>query len=113
MHKQRTQTPQVSQELHQPVFTADFSIYGHEMTGMGWAGGNLFRGEIPGTLVGDIEFHVESTDRYGNTGISATHCYVSTPRNCLLSAGVWKNCLRSVVGSPLPAPIRYLPPLEL
>ena len=37
---------QFRQELHQPVFTADFSIYGHELTGMGWAGGDPFNDSI-------------------------------------------------------------------
>ena len=36
---------------------------------MRWSGGQVFRGEIPGDLVGWIEYRVRATDRYGNSGV--------------------------------------------
>ncbi len=39
--------------------------------------GQVFRGEIPGNLVGTIAYHVESADQYGNTGVSSTKTYTS------------------------------------
>jgi hypothetical protein len=40
-----------------------------------YAGGQLFRGEIPGTLVGTIGYRVQSTDEHANTGTSALKTY--------------------------------------
>jgi len=37
--------------------------------------GQIFRGEIPGQLVGNIAYRVRSSDRYGNQGLSATKSY--------------------------------------
>ncbi|MFN0007336.1 MAG: FG-GAP repeat domain-containing protein [Planctomycetota bacterium] len=37
--------------------------------------GQIFRGEIPGSLVGTIAYTVVATDQYGNTGQSATLSY--------------------------------------
>lgn len=34
------------QELHQPLFTADFAIYGHQLTGMAWSGGSAFNDAV-------------------------------------------------------------------
>jgi hypothetical protein len=39
--------------------------------------GQVFRGQIPGSLVGTIAYHVESADPYGNTGVSSTKTYTS------------------------------------
>jgi hypothetical protein len=41
-------------------------------------GGQIFRGEIPGALVGNITYRFVSEDRYGNTGTSATKNYTAT-----------------------------------
>jgi hypothetical protein len=38
--------------------------------------GQVFRGEIPGNLVGTICYRVRSMDEFGNTGLSNTLCYV-------------------------------------
>jgi len=37
--------------------------------------GQIFRGEIPGSLVGTIAYKVVATDQYGNTGMSGTLSY--------------------------------------
>jgi len=37
--------------------------------------GQIFRGEIPGQLVGSIAYRVRSADKYGNQGLSATKIY--------------------------------------
>jgi len=41
--------------------------------------GDLFRGEIPGHLVGAVCYRVVALDEYGNTGTSVTKCYTATP----------------------------------
>ncbi|HTF87625.1 MAG TPA: VCBS repeat-containing protein [Planctomycetota bacterium] len=46
---------------------------------MRWAGGQIFRAEIPGQLVGTITYRVVSRDEQGNTGSSATLAYQATP----------------------------------
>lgn len=46
---------------------------------MRWSGGQIFRGEIPGTLSGAITYRVVSSDEYGNTGSSVTLSYFATP----------------------------------
>jgi hypothetical protein len=40
--------------------------------------GQIFRGEIPGTLVGTIDYRVTSTDEYGNTTTSALKTYTAS-----------------------------------
>ena len=37
---------EMRQDIGQPLFTADFSIYGHEFTGMAWAGGDAFNDAV-------------------------------------------------------------------
>ncbi len=44
---------------------------------MKYAGGNMFRGEIDGNLVGVISYQAKSTDEHGNTGSSAVKSYSS------------------------------------
>jgi hypothetical protein len=41
-------------------------------------GTNLFRGEIPGTLIGTVEYFARATDNHGNVGVSATKSYVAS-----------------------------------
>ena len=38
------------QDLDQPLFTADFSIYGHEFSAMNWAGGEAFTNAVSFSL---------------------------------------------------------------
>ncbi|MBI3819198.1 MAG: VCBS repeat-containing protein [Planctomycetes bacterium] len=38
-----------------------------------WAGGNIFRGQVPGYWFGSIDYWFEVRDRAGNTGASAHH----------------------------------------
>ncbi len=42
------------------------------------SGAQIFRGEIPGNLVGNITYQVFSEDEYGNQGSSAIRSYVAT-----------------------------------
>jgi hypothetical protein len=44
--------------------------------------GQIFRGEIPGSLVGALAYRVKSSDKYGNTGTSATKSYNSSSGGC-------------------------------
>jgi predicted 3-demethylubiquinone-9 3-methyltransferase (glyoxalase superfamily) len=48
------------QELDQPLFTANFSIYGHEFSAMNWAGGEAFTNAVSFSLWIDGQ---EETDR--------------------------------------------------
>jgi len=48
-----------------------------QLAPMVYAGGNLFRGEIPGNLTGLVSYRVQSSDLYGNLGVSAVRSYVS------------------------------------
>jgi hypothetical protein len=44
---------------------------------MMYAGGNLFRGEIPGAISGVISYQARSADESGNSGLSATLAFTS------------------------------------
>lgn len=51
-----------------------------------WAGGNIFRGAIPGYWFGNIEYWMEVTDRAGNTG-SSSHKFIVIPSAGLSNYG--------------------------
>ncbi len=42
------------------------------------SGGQLFRAELPSNLVGNVTYQFESTDKYGNTGVSAVQAYTAS-----------------------------------
>jgi hypothetical protein len=65
--------------------------------------GQIFRGEIPGNLVGDVTYRVVSADEYGNTGFSAVTPYTNTT-----SLATWS----SVYGSGLPSPNNAVPGIQ-
>ena len=46
---------------------------------MTFAGGQVFRGEIPGLSVGSIAYRVQATDLAGNTGLSTTLGFTAGP----------------------------------
>ena len=46
------------------------------------SGGQLFRGEIPGALIGAIEYRVRATDAGGNVGLSAPATFVAADGGC-------------------------------
>ncbi|HUR28738.1 MAG TPA: VCBS repeat-containing protein [Planctomycetota bacterium] len=46
---------------------------------MDWSGAQVFRGEIPGLLVGAITYRVRASDESGNSGVSATLGFTATP----------------------------------
>jgi hypothetical protein len=48
-------------------------------TPMRFSGGQIFRGEIAGSLAGAIAYRVVSRDAYGNAATSATKSYLATP----------------------------------
>ncbi len=48
-------------------------------TSMRWSGAQVFRGEIPGLLVGQVAYRVVASDEQGNTGLSATLAFAATP----------------------------------
>jgi hypothetical protein len=62
----------------------EYSVNGGAFTAatMRYSGGQLFRGEIPGTLVGTIDYRVKSTDEHGNLGTSTTLQYNATSGGC-------------------------------
>jgi hypothetical protein len=46
------------------------------------SGGNVFYGEIPGALVGAIQYRVRATDRYGNAAATAALGYSASGGSC-------------------------------
>ena len=44
--------------------------------------GQIFRGVLPGSLVGTIDYRVVSSDKYGNTGVSATKTFIASLGAC-------------------------------
>ena len=62
----------------------EYSVNGGAFTAvdMRSSAGQIFRGEIPGALVGTIDYRVKSTDKYGNTGTSVTKTYTATSGGC-------------------------------
>ena len=53
-------------------------------------GGQIFRAELPGNLVGDVDYYFESSDLYGNSGTTATLSYTNTG-NLGAQSGVTSN----------------------
>ncbi|MCE9594695.1 MAG: VCBS repeat-containing protein [Planctomycetes bacterium] len=64
-----------AQETHTLKYSVNAGPY--TSVPMKWAGSNVFRGEIPGATSGDICYHVESSDRYGNTSSSFDRCFTA------------------------------------
>jgi hypothetical protein len=58
----------------------EYSVNGGSFTPvpMRWSGGQMFRGEIPGAVVGTIDYRVRSTDEHGNVGTSGIKTYHSS-----------------------------------
>ncbi len=63
-----------------------------------YAGGQIFRGEIPGTLVGTITYRVQSTDEHGNTATSAQKTYDGQSGSCTGSVAQYCSSLTSSSG---------------
>lgn len=61
--------------------TLEYSVGGGPFASapMRFSGGQVFRGELPGFLVGSIDYRVRSSDAYGNTGLSVTRTFVAAP----------------------------------
>ncbi len=77
---------------------------------MAYAGGNLFRGEIPGALVGVIAYQARSTDEHGNSGVSAFTGYTSggscagaVMTYCTASTTSIAGCSAAIGGSGTPS----------
>ncbi|MBM3975424.1 MAG: VCBS repeat-containing protein [Planctomycetes bacterium] len=86
-----------------------------------WSGGQLFRAELPGNLLGAIELRVRASDEYGNTTLSAptstSGTYAPSPLASFGNGsagpfGVPQLELLSVpfAGSPFHLALRGLPP---
>ncbi len=77
---------------------------------MKYAGGNLFRGEIPGALVGVISYQAKSADEYGNTGLSpikgyssGVTCTGSIVTYCTSSSTSIGGCVAAIGGAGTPS----------
>jgi hypothetical protein len=53
------------------------------------SGAQVFRGEIPGAMIGAIEYRVRATDRSGNTGMSVVKGFTATDGGCNGSASFY------------------------
>ena len=75
--------------------TVEYSVDGGPFTSapMTWSGGQIFRGEIPGTLAGTISYRVRSSDAYGNSALSATLDFDATSA---CNAGIAIYCVAQV-----------------
>jgi len=72
--------------------------------GMRWTGGQVFRGEIPGALVGTLDYRVRSTDGRGNTALSATGSFVAGAPVAYCTAGTTSHgCNASMSGVGVPS----------
>ncbi len=62
----------------------EYSVNGGPFTpvAMRNSGGQIFRGALPASLVGTIDYRVKSTDKYGNTGTSVQKTYVASASGC-------------------------------
>ena len=54
---------------------------------MEWSGGQVFRGELPGSYVGSVSYTVMSADEHGNTGVSAVTSYAAGGSKGLVTYG--------------------------
>jgi hypothetical protein len=61
------------------VGTLEYRVNGGSLNvvPMHYAGGNLFRGEIPGAISGVVSYQARSIDEHGNNGLSATLAYTA------------------------------------
>ncbi len=61
------------------IHRLDVTVNGGPVTSypMRTSQGDMYRGEIPGNLVGTICYQVVSIDKYGNTGTSVQRCYTA------------------------------------
>jgi len=62
------------------------------------SGGQVFRGEIPGNLVGNVSYSFTSSDDHGNTGASAASAYTAT--TALTFANVFGTGTNGSLGEP-------------
>jgi hypothetical protein len=67
------------------------------------AGGNLFRGELPGTLAGVVRYRARSQDAYGNSGVSMWRAFSSNASPpqvfCTSKPSSIAGCVPVLVGS--------------
>ncbi|MBI5433057.1 MAG: VCBS repeat-containing protein [Planctomycetes bacterium] len=81
------------------VTELEYSLDGGAFTAvpMRFSGGQIFRGELPGSLVGTIAYRAKAIDRGGNTGTSTTLSFVSQP-TCTGSIAVYCTAKTNSVG---------------
>ncbi|MFM7295969.1 MAG: FG-GAP repeat domain-containing protein, partial [Planctomycetota bacterium] len=68
--------------------------------------GQIFRGLIPGSLVGTVEYRVKAVDRMGNVGVSATKSYVSScaaPISYCTAGTTTNGCVATLSASGTPS----------
>jgi hypothetical protein len=68
--------------------------------------GQVWRGEIPGSLAGTIEYRVRATDRNGNVGVSVTKSFDATgsgPTSYCTSSTTSNGCSPSISSSGTPS----------
>jgi hypothetical protein len=77
---------------------------------MGYSGGQVFRAELPGSLVGTVNYRVRAEDHGGNVGLSTTLSFVATPGACTGGALAYctaklnsLSCLPSIGSSGVPS----------
>jgi hypothetical protein len=94
------------------VTSLEYSVDGGPFTAvaMNWSGGQLFRGEIPGSILGTISYRVRATDEHGNTGTSVTKSYNTSPSGCSGAPVVYctaktnsLGCLPTIESSGIPS----------
>lgn len=61
---------------------------------MTYSGGQVFRGEVPGSFEGAVSYRAYSQDENGNLGVSASASYLAQPGPC--AAGIQVYCTAKV-----------------
>ena len=69
---------------------------------MRYSGGQVFRADMPGTVVGVVYYRVRAIDLQGNTGLSVTRTFLATPGACTGGAQVYCSAKLNSLGC-LPA----------
>jgi VCBS repeat protein len=72
-------------------------------TPMRWSGGQVFRGEIPGSPMGTVTYRVRATDEYGNTALSSSRHYQSGAVVYCTAKTNSLGCVPSISGSGAPS----------
>ena len=68
-------------QTEEALVELEYAVNGGGFTSVpaSFAGGQLFRGAIPGLVEGAVQYRVRATDRAGNVGLSATLAFTAGP----------------------------------